>query len=118
MTTLIKTPCASAVLAFFGVRGTTWNERTQKNVWADTLRRNGFAVRSRRSKLNRKESTVGAARGKLALIAEQEPLVLAFVIRVRGHVLIVGRTGHTLVDTDPRKNDRRKVENLYAIMHK
>jgi hypothetical protein len=118
MATLIKTPCASATLAYFGVTGTTWNERTQRNVWDDTLRRNGYAVRSRASKLSRKESTVGAARGKLASVAAAEPEILAFVARVDGHVLVIDRNGETVVDTDPRKRDKRKLRGVFAVMRK
>jgi hypothetical protein len=35
---------------------------------------------------------------------------------VDGHVLVIGRDGQTLVDTDPRKNDRRKLKGLVAVM--
>lgn len=118
MNTLISTPCANATLNFFGVKGVTWNERTQKNVWADTLRRAGYSVRSRASKLGKKASTVGSARKKIAEIAEAEPNIVAFVARVKGHVLVVGRNGQTLVDTDDRKNDRRKLVGLVAVMAK
>jgi len=116
MTVLEKTPCASAALAFFGVTGVTWNNRTKLNVWEGTLRRNGFAVRSRMSKLNSKENSVGNARAKLATVAAQEPAILAFVVRVDGHVLVVARDGRTVVDADPRQRDRRKVRGVYAIM--
>jgi len=116
MTTLIKTPCATAVLAYFGVTGTTWNDRTKRNVWDATLRRSGYAVRSRQSKLNKGERTVGAARTKIASIAAQEPTIIAFIAHVRGHVLVVGRDGATIVDTDPRKNDRRTLLGLRAVM--
>ena len=116
MATLISTPCATATLNFFGVSGVTWNERTKKNVWEGTLRRAGYAVRSRASKLGKRTSTVGAARQKIADIAQSEPEIVAFVARVDGHVLVIGRDGQTLVDTDPRKNDRRKLRGLWAVM--
>lgn len=116
MDTLISTPCAAATLNFFGVSGVTWNARTRQNVWECTLRRAGYAVRSRASKLGKRTSTVGAARQKIAEIAQGEPEIIAFVARVQGHVLVVGRDGQTLVDTDPRKNDRRKLLGLCAVM--
>ena len=115
MKTLESTPCAGATLKFFGVEGVTWNNRTNKNVWDNTLRRAGFAVRSRASKLSKSEKTVGAARKKIATIAAQEPDVIAFVARVPGHVLVLNREGRTVVDTAPRKNDRRKLLGLYAV---
>lgn len=112
---LISTPCAGATLNFFGVEGTTWNNRTKKNVWENTLRRNGFSVRSRKSKLG-KAKTVGAARKVLDKISESEPEIIAFVIRVDGHVLVLDRGGKTIVDTDPRIKDKRKVLGLMAVM--
>jgi len=118
MKTLISTPCATATLNFFGVQGVTWNNRTKQNVWADTLRRAGYSVRSRASKLSKKTATVGAARKKIAEIAAGEPDIIAFVARVKGHILVVGRDGQTLVDTDDRKNDRRKLVGLVAVMAK
>lgn len=114
---LHRTPCASAVLAYFGVTGVTWNNRTRQNVWPDTLRRNGYAVRSRMSKVG-KGKTVGGIRATLAKVADAEPEILAFVVRVEAHVLIVDRTGRTIVDTDPRKRDTRKVLGVMAVMSK
>lgn len=117
MTTLISTPCATAALNFFNVSGVTWNDRTKRNVWEDTLRRAGYSVRSRLSKLHpTRLVTVGAARKKIAQIAEAEPAIIAFVGRVDGHVIVIGRDGQTLVDTAPRKNDRRTLVGLVAVM--
>ena len=112
---LISTPCASAVLAYFGVRGTTWNERTKTNVWENTMRRAGFSVRSRFSQLTKKETTVARARAKIASMAAQDVTILAFVVRVPQHVLVVDRAGNTIVDTDPRKADRRRITGICAI---
>ncbi len=113
-----QTPCATGVLAFFGVKGVTWNARTKTNVWANTLRRNGFAVRSRMSKLRKAEKTVGGARRRLAEVAAAEPDLLAFVARVRGHVLVMDRDGNTVVDTSPRRRDRRELVGLVAVFRK
>ena len=116
MSIIQKTPCASATLAYFGVTGATWNDRTQKNVWDNTLRRAGYSVRSRMSKLSAKEKSVAGARNKLAAVAADEPSIRAFVVRVEGHVLVLNRDGETVVDTDPRKADRRKVKGVFAVM--
>ena len=110
-----KTPCATSILAFFGVEGVTWNDRTKKNVWADTLRRAGFSVRSRTSKLNKKEQTVCAARSKIAKIATDEKDIIAFIACIKGHVLVIDRNGQTVVDTAPRKRDKRQIVRLVAI---
>jgi hypothetical protein len=37
---------------------------------------------------------------------------------VRGHVLLLARDGRTLIDTDPRKRDRRAIRKVYAIFRK
>jgi len=110
-----QTPCATSVLNFFGVKGVTWNARTQTNVWDQTLRRAGFSVRSRMSKLKQNERTVGSARKRLAEVAKNEPELLAFVVRVNRHVLVLDRNGNTVVDTSPRKRDRRDVLKVVAV---
>ena len=110
---LQRTGCASAVLNHFGVSGVTWNNRIQKNVWADTLRRNGFSVRSCKSVT--KSSTVGGARKDLLNLANSDLTILGFVIRVKGHVLLLDRLGNTIVDTAPRKADRRKLQAVMAV---
>ena len=117
-TVLHETPCATSVLGFFGVSGVTWNHRTKKNVWDATLRRNGFNVRSRFSQLGKNEQTVGAARKKLVKLASEDVTILAFVVRVKGHVLVVSREGATVVDTAPRKRDRREILKVVAIFKK
>jgi len=114
MKVLESTPCATATLAYFGVKGVTWNNRTQKNVWADTLRRAGYAVRSRMSKLG-KRPTVGSIRKKAAEIAAQEPQIKAFIVKVERHVLVMDRQGNTVVDTAPRKRDARRVYKFVAV---
>jgi hypothetical protein len=112
---LQKQPCASAALKFFGVVGVTWNDRTGQNVWPDTLRRAGYSVRSRLSKLAKSEQTVGAARNKLKQIADNEPCIIAFIMRVKGHVLVIDTNGKTVIDTAPRLRDKRRILGLFAI---
>ena len=114
MKVLKRTPCASAALAYFGVTGTTWNARTKKNVWENTLRRAGYAGRARASKLP-KNPTVSRIRQRVAEIAANEPQIKGFVVRVPGHVLVMNRQGQTVRDTDPRVRDRRRVLGIYAI---
>ena len=114
MPVLLSTPCASAALRYFGVQGVTYNNRTKQNVWMNTLRRAGFSVRSRASKLPR-NATVGGIRQKVAEIAAAEPTAIGFVVRVDGHVLVMDHFGSTVVDTSPRKVDRRKVLGIVAV---
>lgn len=112
-----RTPCASAVLNFFGVQGATWNERTQRNIWPGALRRNGFSVRSRMSALG-KCSTVGKARKKIKEIADGDAGIIAFIATVDGHVLVIDRNGKTTVDTNPKARDQRKLFAFAAVWAK
>lgn len=113
-----RTPCAGAILSYFGIEnGSTWNNRTKQNVWDNTLRRNGYSVRSRNSKI-KPGSTAGSVRNTLANIATDEPQIEAFVVRVQGHVLLMDRLGRTIVDTSPRKRDRRRVLGVLAVWKK
>lgn len=111
------TGCAGAVLKYFGCMGVTWNNRTEKNVYLDTLRRNGYAVRSRTSQI-KKWSSVGAIRAKLAQIADKEPKIEGFIVEIINHVLVLDRNGQTIVDTDQRTRDRRRVLKVYAVWKK
>jgi hypothetical protein len=47
--------------------------------------------------------------------AAKEQHLIAYVILVEGHVLMIDRNGKTLVDTAPRKRDRRKVLDIRGI---
>ena len=115
--THITTGCAGAVLQYFGCMGVTYNKRTGKNVYLDTLRRNGYAVRSRTSQI-KKGSSVGGIRIKLIELAAKEPQIKAFIVLVKGHVLLLGTDGQTLLDTDARTRDRRKVIAVHAVWRK
>tara|TARA_R110001592_G_scaffold155349_1_gene385142 strand:- start:775 stop:945 length:171 start_codon:yes stop_codon:yes gene_type:complete len=44
--------------------------------------------------------------------------VLGYVIGVDGHVMLASRWGEMVVDTDPRKSDRRIVQEFYTIKKK
>tara|TARA_R110002020_G_scaffold102008_1_gene239826 strand:- start:238 stop:714 length:477 start_codon:yes stop_codon:yes gene_type:complete len=85
-------------------------------------RKVGFQVRSRKSNL-KKNSTVGAARKTIRKLAEKENekflwfriQPVAYIVRVEGHALLMDNDGNTIVDTDPRKADRRKITHFYAV---
>jgi hypothetical protein len=61
------------------------------------------------------DSTVGSLRKAMHEYATNEQHLIAYVIRVEGHVLMIDRNGKTLVDTAPRKRDRRKVLDITGI---
>jgi hypothetical protein len=111
-----KNVCVTAVLTALGVSVTafrsTWTAKSG-NMWPNVLRRNGFAVRSRASRLP-KGCTVGKARDKIASISD-DPAGTMYIVRVESHVLLLDSDGKTVVDTAPRKRDRRKVKGILAV---
>lgn len=89
------------------------------HTWGDMLRavRKLWSMRSVASVVGatKGDKSVGAVRADLMKHAAQHSDVSSYVVRVDGHVLLIGRDGKTLVDTAPRKRDRRKVLNVYGV---
>lgn len=89
------------------------------HTWGDMLRavRKCWSMRSVASVVGatKCDKSVGAIRADLMKHASKNDDVSSYVIRVDGHVLLIDRDGKTLVDTDPRKRDRRKVLNVYGV---
>jgi hypothetical protein len=114
--------CAGTVLQALGIDPEhyhyTWNGR--ENVWVRVLRRHGFAVRSRTSRIKAGRTTVGQARKVIRKLINTafDPPNTVYAVVIPGHVLLLGNDGQTLVDTAPRKRDRRQVVRLYAIWRK
>lgn len=104
-----KTCCTSACLAHFGIdlNGFRYSQYT-KDVVA-ILRRKGYTVRSRLSSVKR-GSTVGSVRKQLSKLERG-----VYLVEVKAHVLLLNHDGKTIVDTDPRKRDKRKIKKLYWI---
>ncbi len=65
-----------------------------------------------------RRATVGKCRAKLAEVAEAEPAIVGFVVRVDSHVLVLDRAGKTVVDTAPRVRDARRVLGVLAVIEK
>lgn len=107
-----KNICGLRVLEALGVA----DQVRFVHVMDDVVRaaRKRFTVRSRMSAVG-KGKTVGAARKKLAEVALKDN-VKFFLVRVDGHVLLLDRAGNTVVDTAPRKRDRRKMTHCFAVM--
>lgn len=81
---------------------------------ADDIRRAArtrFSVRS--VKTAAKARTVGAARRNLADIG-----ALGFIVIVEGHVLLLDAEGNTIVDTDPRIRDKRRILEIHGLYRK
>ena len=71
-----------------------------------------FSLRSVMTKA--KSTTVGGARKNLS----GDKSVVAYLVWVEDHVLLLDNNGVTGVDTDPRRNDRRKMHGVWAVRHK
>jgi hypothetical protein len=113
-----KTVCTSHVLAAFGIDASTYKYSGYAHQRAGVLRRNGYAVRSRMSKLG-KRRTVGAARAAIRALAGHDPVGTRYMVCVavgdQRHCLLLAADGTTIVDTDPRDADRRRVTAVHAV---
>jgi hypothetical protein len=107
-----KNVCALEVAKYFNVE----DEVRYLHVRTDTKRAlmKKYSIRSVKSSMKK---TVGGSRAAMTkYAAERSPM--GFVIFVDGHVIAMNRNGSTAVDTDPRKNDRRPIEEAYAVYWK
>tara|TARA_R110000751_G_scaffold303164_1_gene417642 strand:+ start:453 stop:896 length:444 start_codon:yes stop_codon:yes gene_type:complete len=107
--------CTQAVAKWAGVENSVRYLHTN----ADLKRalRSRFSVRSIKSALG-KAQTVGAARKVIAkLFADRDDLA-AIYISVPGHAMLVGRDGQTIIDTDPRTRDRRRIVHANGLYTK
>ena len=108
-----KTVCTSSVMAYFGIAPSEDNYSQCIRDINRVLRSKGFSVRSRFSTVvTKKFKTVGAIRERIKALDVSSG---AFYIGVSGHVLVMDREGNTVVDTAPRKRDKRQVLELYWV---
>ena len=113
-----KTVCVTACLTALGIPlGAFHSTSTKGNVLAyeGVIRRNGFALRSRLSSVP-KGASVGKARLSLCKLGLPEGSF--FVVLVRGHLILLDRNGQTVIDTDPRTRDSRKIIRVHAVWKK
>jgi hypothetical protein len=106
-----KTVCTSSVLTFFGIRRDSYRYAQTIQDAMNILRRNGFSVRSRKSAAG-KNCTIGKFRTKVRSGKIEGEY---FLVRVEGHAMVVRGDGTTVVDTDPRKVDRRRITHVYRV---
>lgn len=99
--------CALSVAKYLGVNGLV----TYLHTITDLVRatRKVYTVRSRKSSV--RANTVGKARKSLSNLDGKY-----YMVRVKGHVLLLDTNGNTIIDTDPRKRDKRKITHLYAVI--
>jgi len=105
-----KNICALRVAQALGVGEETRYLHTVSDVVYAA--RKAYTVRSRGS--NVKGKTVGASRAKLIELATAHNTV-GFIVRVAGHVLLIDKEGRTIVDSDPRQRDKRKITHCYIV---
>lgn len=107
-----KTVCASSVLAHFGIYPDTYKYAEKVDDVKRILRDRGYSVRSRKSKIvTKKANTLGSIRSRIKDLNEPGE----YFVRVKGHGMVLDGSGKTIVDTAPRKRDRRKVTHVYKI---
>ena len=109
--------CVSACLSYLGIKPNdykyTWSKRSRNDATLSIMRRFGWAVRSRKSAF-KKCSTVSALKKSIKKYTDLADQVYYYV-HVSRHVLLLDSSGNVLVDTDPRKRDRRKVYGVQAV---
>ena len=112
-----KTICSSHVLAYLGRPTSTYHYSSSISNIVGVLRRvGGYAVRSRDSVCGSKKlPSVGSIRKLIKSGKMNDPKKTHYAVFVSGHILLLNENGETVVDTDPRKVDRRKVWALRAI---
>ena len=108
-----KTVCATAVAAYFGIQHQDYRACYRIVDLKRILNRRGWSILSRQSKFCRKACTVSQLMRKIA--AQDIPENGDYIVHVPGHVLVLGREGDVVVDTAPRKSDRRKVVKVYIV---
>jgi len=118
-----KTVCTSAVLASFGISPDSYHYSGQHEQRASILRRHGWAVRSRASAF-KGCTTVGSLRTAIAKRTQRrlDPTGTMYMLRLRygraRHAVLLDETGATVVDTDPRARDRRRVVSVHAVFRR
>jgi len=103
-----KNKCALAVARTLGVD----NEVRYLHTMTDLKRAisKQYSLRSVKSMV--KSDTVGGARKNL------DGRAFAYLVMVEEHVLLLSRIGRTVVDTSPRRRDRRKILGIWGVYDK
>lgn len=94
-----------------GVRMPRMGYDTDDGWVQDTSYKGGYKRKSVKNRLNKKGiETVGSSRKEARKMAKEQESAwsLGFLVGVRGHILALNNQGESVVDTAPRKSDRRK----------
>jgi len=112
----VKTVCVTACLTALGVPvdGFTVTGTMKKANYLSILNRHGYSTRSRLSYMP-KARTIGACRKAIKALCEDK----YYLIIVNGpsycHAILLDNQGSTVIDTAPRKADKRKIYSIHAI---
>ena len=114
-----KTVCVTACLTALGIPVDAFQVTgtLKKPNYTAILSKQGFAYRSRMSKMP-KGATIGKCRPAIKKL--NEDVVYFVVVNGSGycHAVLLDSEGNTLVDTDPRLKDKRKVHSIHAVYSK
>ena len=106
-----KNTCALAIAQWAGVAENVRYLHTASDV--RRALRTRFSVRSVKSAI--KATTVGAARKEVAALIGERADLIAVCVVVKGHIMLMGEGGETIVDNDPRFNDRRVIKQAHGL---
>lgn len=111
-----KTVCVTSCLTAIGVPvdGFQVTGSIQSKNYLSILNRHGFSTRSRKSKMP-KGLTIGACRKAIAKLDEDAVYFVIVMGKGYCHAILLNSEGQTVVDTAPRKRDKRKVHTIHAI---
>lgn len=118
----VKTVCVTACLTALGVpvESFKYTGSIADNRREAILRKHGYAVRSRMSKLPSRP-TMGKVRTAIKT-KMNDPAGTRYLVIQRGvsycHCVLLNAQGETIVDTAPRKRDKRKVISIKAVFPK
>lgn len=112
----VKTVCATACLTALGVpfNGFQVTGSIAKANYLQILNKFGFSTRSRKSYMP-KNPTIGKCRKAIQKLDENAAYLIVLKHAGYCHAIVVDNVGKTIVDTDPRKMDKRKVYSIHAV---
>ncbi len=112
----MKTVCVTACLTAIGVPFESFQVTgtLQNPNYLSLINKVGYCARSRKSKMP-KGLTIGACRKAIKNLGENA--VYFVVVNGNGycHAMLIDNNGETIVDTAPRKKDKRKVHSIHAV---
>lgn len=107
-----KNVCALAVAQYFNIDNNVRYLHTLGDLQRAFSKGTTWFLKSRSSGF--KGKTVGQIRNKVY----DKIGAMYYVVIVEGHVLVLDRHGKTIVDTDPRDRDARKIVTMFGVFHR